>query len=142
MVETALNCKIDASQALVDMGEDSMARADVLKTQWNEHYAVQMQPILKRLVMAKIHSGLYPFAWLGTNQQQRISWFVVHYATVRLGLMALCSATGEAPTEDGVIHVVQTITRVLDHLNNLDLALPMYEEAGWLRTERLIGLLD
>ena len=141
MMETALNCKIDADQATVDMQPDSMLRARQLAAEWKENYADQMQPILKKLVMAKLHSSLYPFAGLGENPQQRISWFIVHFATVRLGLMALCFARGEMPDEDGIIQVVQTITRVLDHLNNLDFALPMYDEAGWLKTERLVGLL-
>ena len=142
MIEVALNCSIDADQASVDMQADSMLRARALTAEWKEHYAEPMQPILKKLVMAKLHSSLYPFAGLGDNPQQRISWFAVHYATVRLGLMALCSARGSMPDEGGIIQVVQTITRVLDHLNNLDFALPMYEEAGWLKTERLVGLLQ
>ena len=142
MMETTLNCTIDADQAKVDMGADSMARAADLKAEWNEHYAKAMNPILKKLVMAKLHSTLYPFAGLGDNQQQRISWFIVHFATVRLGLMSLCSVSGAVPDQDSIIQVVQTITRVLDHLNNLEFALPMYAEAGWLRTERLIGLID
>ena len=142
MIETALNCKIDANQASVDMQPDSMQRAARLSAEWNEHYAGAMAPILKKLVMAKLHSSLYPFAGLGENQQQRISWIIAHIATIRLGLMALCSAQGGMPDEDGIIQVVQTITRVLDHLNNLNFALPMYEEAGWLKAERLIGLLE
>lgn len=141
MMETALNCHIDPTNASVDMQEDSMARAAELNTLWQTHYAAQMQPVLMRLVMAQLHACFYPFAGLGDTPQQRISWFIVHFATVKLGLMALCAATGEAPTEDGTVHVVQTITRVLDHLGTLDYALPMYHEAGWLETPRLIGLL-
>lgn len=142
MMESTLNCTIDAEQAKVDMSADSMKRAAQLKAEWDENYAEAMNPILKKLVMAKLHSTLHPFAGLGENQNQRISWFIVHFATVRLGLMSLCSVSGAVPDQDSIIQVVQTITRVLDHLNNLNFALPMYEEAGWLRTERLIGLID
>lgn len=141
MIEVALNCTIDADMATVDMQPDSMQRAAELKQLWDENYSSNLQPILKKLVMAKLHSSLYPFAGLGENPQQKISWFIIHFATIRIGLMALCAARGEMPDQDGIIQVVQTITRVLDHLNNLDFALPMVEEAGWLETQRLIGLL-
>lgn len=141
MIELALNCRMDATQATLNIQPDSMQRAADLKSQWQQHHAEPMQHILKKLVMVKLQSSLYPFAGLGDNQQQRISWLIVHVATVKLGLMAAAHASGGTPEPDVTIKVIQTITRVLDHLNNLDFALPMYEEAGWLDTQRLIGLL-
>lgn len=142
MIEHALNCKMDADMATVHLSADSLARADTLITSWQEHYAEKMQPLLTRLVMQKLQSSLYPFAGLGANQHQRITWLIVHIATIKLGLMAAAHVSGSAPEPEVSIKVIQTITRVLDHLNNLDFALPMYQEAGWLETPRLIGLIN
>jgi hypothetical protein len=55
--------------------------------------------------------------------------------------MSLCYHTGGKPPESSVIQVIQTITRVLDHLTSLGLAIPLLVEAGWSKPERLMGLL-
>lgn len=141
MIESALNCEIDAEHASVNTHTDSITRADVLATKWREHYEPELQPLLKRLVGLKLSANMFPFAGLGTNLEERVLWCAIQYATIRLGLMSLCYHTGGKPPETTIIQVVQTITRVLDHLTSLELALPMIQEAGWLKPERLSGLL-
>lgn len=140
-IETTLHCRIDADQAVVDMQPDSMERMREVQANWRTTDEVAMQPVLKKLVMAKLHSSMYPFAGLGADQSQRITWLAIQFATIRLGLMCLRDARGEALSQDDIILAVQTITRVLDHVNHLEFALPMIQEAGWLETKRLLGLL-
>lgn len=141
MMEHALNCRIDAEQASVNMESDSITRADILSTKWRETYAPELQHTLKKLLMLQLSSSFFPYAGLGKNPEERVLWLSTKYATIRLGLMSLCYHTGGNPPEAGVIQVVQTITRVMDHLQSLDLAMPMIREAGWNRPERLGGLL-
>jgi hypothetical protein len=141
MIESALNCTIDATHASVNTSPDSMERATDLYQKWHSHYARDLGDVTKKLVALKLSSSLYPFAGLGDNQQQRVLWIAVSYAMIRLGLMSLCYHTGGKPPESSVIQVIQTITRVLDHLTSLGLAIPMLVEAGWTKPERLMGLL-
>ncbi len=141
MIENALNCTIDATQASVNTSPDSMVRAADLMKKWNDVYARELQHVTTKLIALKLSSSFYPFAGLGDNQQQRVLWLTVTYAMIRLGLVSLCYHTGGKPEERAIVQVIQTITRVLDHLTSLGLAIPLLVEAGWSKPERLIGLL-
>lgn len=141
LMERSLACELLGEAATVNTKSDSFARVAELQRQWQQYYALPMQPIMMRIWQSLLAACHYPYAGLGDTPVQKIAWLASHYATIRLALMAACSASGGVPAPDKVVQIIQTITRVLEHLGNLNLALPMYEEAGWLKLERVGGLL-
>lgn len=141
MMERSLACELLWEQATVNTQADSFSRAAELQRQWHENYAQAMQPILSRILQSLLAACHYPYAGIGEAPVQKMAWIASHYATIRLGLMVTCDAEQGMPPPDKIIQIAQTITRVLEHLGDLNFALPMYEEAGWLKLDRVVGLL-
>ena len=136
-MEQMLGVRFDDVQQKMHLSDDAAARAIAVQ----HHSRAQsktLQPMMRRYVQAQISSTLFPFAGLGHSMVDRVTIMGVRLATVKLALATLA----EVPAEAEVIRVVQTLSRLMDHLASPDLMLAMYGETGWVREPRLRALLD
>lgn len=142
LMEQALNVQLLWDEATANMQPDTLQRLQALEQRYAEHYEPTLKPLLARVLEAQLAAALYPYAGLGNTPSERITWVAYEYALIRLALMCAADQIGGKPQESLIIQVVQTITRVLDHVGNLELAMPMLKEIGWLEPARLAGLLQ
>lgn len=101
----------------------------------------RVDPILRRWLRLQLALGGFPFAGLGTTPEARATLLGVHFALVRLALVAHAKVHGTL-AEEGVVRVVQSLARHLDHLAEPDLWLVLCRDAGWTREARLRGLVE
>jgi hypothetical protein len=136
-MEQMLGVRFDDGQQKMHLSDDAAARAIAVQHH-SRAQAKIVQPMMRRYLQAQISGTLFPFAGLGDSMAERVTIIGVRLATVKLALATLA----EAPAEAAVIRVVQTLSRLMDHLASPDLMLAMYRETGWVREPRLRSLLD
>lgn len=100
-----------------------------------------LAPYLRRWLRLQLALGTFPFAGPGATPEARATLLGVNFAIVRLALAAHAKVGG-CLTEDGIVRVVQSLARHLDHLAEPDLWLALSRDAGWHREARLRGLVE
>jgi hypothetical protein len=96
-----------------------------------------LQPVLKRYIQAQLSQALFPFSGFGQTLTERVSVIGVRLATVKLAL----ATTADMISPDRVVHVIQVLSRFMDHLADPTLTLRIYQETGWIREARLRALI-
>jgi lysine-N-methylase len=140
-MERYLRVTLDWQQVTIAATPESVEAYARLQAHWQQHGAA-LQPVLKRYVHMQLSQALFPFAGLGEGPEQRIAIIAVRLATVRLALMACVARHGGLPPQDEMVRVVQSLSRLLDHLADATFSLAIYKEVGWLAEGRLRGLLS
>lgn len=140
-MEKALHVKLDWEGLGIRATGDSVAAFAQMEEEWNQHYARQFEPVLRRWVAMQLSVALFPFSGFGQTVQDRALIIGVRFATVRLALMSACHMAGSAIEEAQTVRIIQSLSRVLDHLADPQLSLKVYEEPGWLREARLRALM-
>ena len=98
--------------------------------------------VLKRWIQAQISMASFPFSGFGDTPAESANIMAIRFATVRLALICHASENNGILNEEGIIKIIQSIARFLDHLSDPELSLAVYKDAGWLQATRLQGLLD
>lgn len=120
---------------------DALTRALRMMNYWKSEAQTAMQPVLTRYVQAQLSAALFPFAGLGSTLAERITIIAVRFATVKLALMAEAFAQQSVPDAANTVRIVQSLSRLLDHLADPAFSLQIYRETGWMRESRLRALL-
>ena len=92
-------------------------------------------PILRQYLIAQLSLACFPFGGFGVTLTQKIAVIGVRIATIKLALIS-----AKATERSEIVRIVQTISRLLDHLADADFSLQIYGETGWLKKERISGL--
>ncbi|MGB1540001.1 MAG: hypothetical protein ACPG80_03490, partial [Rickettsiales bacterium] len=140
-MEQALEVELDWEGLGIRTTGDSAAAYRGMEAKWNTRWAETLNPVLMRWVAAQLSLSLFPFAGFGHDIAERAMIMGVRFATVRLALMSACAVhDGVVPAPDQV-RIIQSLSRVLDHLADPTLSLQIYDEPGWLREGRLRALM-
>ena len=140
-MEQALAVTLDWNHVLIHTSDASANAYQLLRSRWQQekrHY----QPILKRYVQMQLSLALYPFSGLGHTLVDRMTIIGVRLATVRLAIMAACSKHDTVMPKDTIVRIVQSLSRFMDHLGDSKFSLSIYKETGWVKENRLRGLLE
>lgn len=140
-MENALSVKLDWQNVLINASEESVAAYDKLQKLWQNEMRDEYNPLLKRWLAAQISASFYPFAGLGGSLPERITIIGVRLAILKLALMSIYSINDGKLHQDDVIRVVQSLSRFLEHLADPSFSLRIYEETGWNKENRLLGLI-
>ncbi len=140
-MEKMLKVTLDWKNVLIHTSDESVAAYQKIRKAWKSH-AKHFEPVLKRYLEAQLAVSLFPFSGLGTTLEDRITIIGVRLATVKLALMCEHAAAGDMLPQDTIIRVVQSLSRLLDHLGDPGFSMAIYKETGWVREERLRGLLS
>jgi len=139
-IEKALSSTLDWQNVLIHTGENSLDAYEKIKKIYNEQEKI-FQPILKNYLQMQLSLSLFPFSGLGSNLSERITIIGVRLATIKLALMSACSIGDGALPQEVVVRVVQSLSRIMDHLGDPSFSLQIYAETGWSKEDRLRGLL-
>ena len=137
-IEQALKATLDWQNVQIAVSEGSSAALTAIRQEWQEaapHYA----HALRRFLAMQLSLGLFPFAGLGSDAVQRITFIGVRLATVKLALMCAHHLHGPLSNED-IVRIIQSLSRFMDHLGSADFSLSIYNETGWTNEARLRAL--
>lgn len=140
-IEAALHVNIQWDNLAIAHMPDSQHAASVLEADWQQKWQAQYGDILRRYLAAQLSLALFPFAGLGDSLTQRMAIIGVRFATVRLALMSACRAQASLPTFEDCVRIIQSLSRLLDHLAGADFSLSIYQETGWLEAARLRAIV-
>lgn len=140
-MEKALHVELEWEGLGIRTTGDSAAAFATMQQQWNEQYAAHFDTIFRRWIAVQLSVALFPFSGFGGDVKERALILGVRFATMRLALMSACHIKGGIIDEAQTVRVVQSLSRVLDHLADPELSLKIYDEPGWLREGRLRGLM-
>lgn len=135
-IEKAIGAKINW-ETLVLEPTDGKALGKTLKY-WEKNKS-EMDSILKRYLKSQISFTTFPFAGLAADLEDKAKLLIFRFALTRLALMALLA--NDEVTDENVVLVVQSISRVLDHLGDATLTLSLFDQAGWSTDTKIRGLL-
>jgi lysine-N-methylase len=141
-MEKALAVTLDWKNVLINLSDKSESAMEQMRRLWKEEGAALYDPVLRRYLQMQMADSLYPFAGLGKTLGDRITIIGVRLATIKLALMCSCAIYGTKLPEEAVVRVIQTISRILDHLGAADFSLKIYTETGWAEENRMRGLLE
>ncbi len=140
-MERALHVRIPWDTLAIATFPDSSHAMLTLHARWQQEWKTHFSVLLKRYLAAQLSQALFPFAGFGQTPSQRIAIIGIRLATVKLAIMSACTEAGGVAAEKEVIRVVQSLSRLLDHLAEPEFSLKIYQETGWLQKRRLRALL-
>jgi len=138
-IRQALDVQVEGASATLQQGAESFKQLQAMQEAWRFSQA-QWQPFLKRWLYAQLSIALFPFAGLGASLSDRMVIIGVRLATLQLALQAHLLVQGTL-TEDDALRITQSLARFMDHLADPTLSMQIYTETGWIKRERLWGLL-
>jgi len=141
-MEKALSVRLDWANVLIDADKASLEAYAGLKREWESRHAAAMAPVLRRWLMMQLSVALFPFSGLGSTLSQRITIIGVRLAMVKLAIMCNLGLYKNVSAEETVVRVVQSLSRILDHLGDPAFSLSIFTETGWITEPRMRGLLQ
>lgn len=133
-MEKALGAGVDwASLSIAATGKDHEELKSTLLA-WEERKD-EAAPVLAAYVKSALSMFLFPFSGPGSNPEERSFVLALKFVITRLALMSSGSGREE------IIRAVQSISRVLDHIQDPTLMLSIAAEAGWNSSSRFAGLV-
>ena len=108
---------------------------------WEAFGAEVYAPVLRRWIASQVAVALLPFAGFGETLAERVTLLGVRFTVVKLALMSLCAVKQVAPDQADAVQVIQSLSRFLDHLADPTMMRQICEETGWVRENRLRGLI-
>jgi hypothetical protein len=136
----ALGAELDWQSNGIRLARDAAERYVAMLKHW-QTIAREMQPVLSRYLQGQLSQALFPYAGFGDTLSERMAIIGIRLATVKLALMARALLVSGVPSSEDVIRIIQSLSRVLDHLAEPTFSRAIYTETGWLRDARLRGLL-
>lgn len=138
----ALDCSFDRDSRELTLGPNAGTAYAVLDARWKTDAQGAMAPVLRRWIAAQLMMTAFPFGgFMDITIRGRAAVMVQRFATIRLALMCHVAADGTPPDEDRVIHIIQGISRFMDHLADAKLTMMIHRDSGWLSPARLRGLI-
>ncbi len=141
-MEIALHAKLDWQNVLINTSDESIAAYNNLQKLWVGEMQVAYTPLLKRWLAGQISAAFYPFAGLGATLTEKITIIGVRLALVKLALISTYSVNNGKPHQDDVVRVVQSLSRLMEHLADPKFSLEIYTETGWIKENRMLGLIS
>lgn len=141
-MEQALQVRLDWQNVLINTQEGSLGAYNAVKEKWDDEGSMIYAPVLKKWLAAQFSAAFYPFAGLGESLKDKITIIGVRFAIFRLALMSLYSINNGQLHQDDVVRVAQSLSRFLEHLADPSFSIKIYEEVGWDRENRMLGLLS
>lgn len=139
-MEQSLKVTLDWKQVQISLSPESGAALHELQAKWVAA-APRYAHILRRYLAMQLSLGVFPFAGLGVDAAERITFIGVRFATVKLALICAHYMHGELPEAD-IVRIIQSLSRFLDHLGDGAFSLSIYNETGWVKESRLLGLFS
>ncbi|MDX2073094.1 MAG: flagellin lysine-N-methylase [Alphaproteobacteria bacterium] len=137
-MERSLQATLDWERVQISLGEGSAAALADIRAKWQEaspHYA----HALRRYLAMQLSLALFPFAGLGGNASERVTFIGVRFATIKLALACAHHLHGPLAGED-IVRIIQSLSRFMDHLGDAAFSLSIYAETGWNKEARLLAL--
>ena len=138
-IEMALGCSLDWQAATITLSPDAASKSVSVSEKFTgarAHYDL----LLRRMLQAQLSLTLFPFAGLGANAAERLTFIGVRMAVLKLALACAHAMHGALP-QDEQIRVAQSLSRLLDHLGDAAFSLSIFRETGWDQEARLSGVL-
>jgi hypothetical protein len=141
-MEAALDCAIVWETRDMRQGPGAAHAYPRLQERWRRA-APDMAPVLQRWLQMQLANLHYPLGgFRGVRMVAMTTILAVRFATVRLALMCHVRDDGTPPDLTTMIRVIQSLSRLMDHLADGELSLLLYRDAGWLSdAARLRGLI-
>ncbi len=142
-MQKALAVTLDMEKVIINTTDDSASAIEGVRMLWKEVGAsVKYDDILRRYLQIQMAETLFPFAGPGKVPVECITIVGARLATIKLALMCACAVHGPDLSQDVVVRIIQSISRVLDHLASADFSLQIYAETGWTQEGRMRALLE
>jgi hypothetical protein len=139
-MEKALQVTLDWKNVSIQLTDKSAVAWSAMKEQWSREGALYNY-VLRRFLELQLSLHAFPFAGLGKDASERITFIGLRFATLKLALMAAHSLYGPLE-EEKIIRIVQSLSRILDHLGQADFWLTICAETGWIQEARLRATFD
>lgn len=138
-MEQALQARLDWQQVSIQLADGSAQALEQLLAGWQEVRA-DYATLLRRVLAMQLSVDLFPFSGLGADAVERMTFIAVRFATIRLALACAHHLHGALPEADQV-RIIQSLSRLLNHLGDAAFSLAIYQETGWIKEARCLGVL-
>lgn len=141
-IEKALKARIDWNTVEISSDDSELIAYRQLKKNWQDKAGKDADKLLHRWLQMEILNSGFPFSGFGRTVLERALLLGVRFATTRLALMAHMQVDHSLPPDATVVRIIQTVSRFLGHLQDPELSVNIYTEAGWMEERRMVGLLE
>lgn len=139
-METALAATLDWGNVTIAISDASEPALHHLQHLWATQARALYTPILRRWLYTQMALILHPFSGLGATLTERVTLMGMRLATIKLALLCAHAHHGALSSEN-MIRVVQSLSRLLDHLGDPIFSMQIATETGWATEARMHGLL-
>ena len=139
-METALSATLNWTNVTITTTDTSISALEQLQHSWYNEAQPLYNPILRRWLAMQIALNLHPFAGLGHSISERITLLGMRLATIKLALACAHRLQGALPQAD-ITRIVQSLSRLLDHLGDPAFSIAIATETGWTSEARMHGLM-
>lgn len=139
-MEQALEVRVHWGDATISDASRAPAAWAKMQQSWAIHRPA-LAPLLHRWLAAEVTHMVFPFTGLSVSPKTRATVLAMHFATVRLALMAACHVKGAAVDETQQLRIIQSISRTVDHTIDQAPFFRAYNQPEWYHENRLRSLI-
>ncbi len=139
-MEQSLKATLDWQNVQIALSPESGAARETIQKEW-QLAAPRYAHVLRRYLAMQLSLNLFPFAGLGKDALEHVTFIGVRFATIKLALACAHHLYGTL-ADDDVVRIIQSLSRFLDHLGDGTFSLSIYSETGWMKEARLLALFS
>ncbi|MBM3617727.1 MAG: hypothetical protein FJX23_04200 [Alphaproteobacteria bacterium] len=139
-MEAALEIRVHWGDATVSDVSRAPAAWVRMQESWAQH-GKALAPLLHRWLAAEVTHMVFPFTGMSVSPKTRAAVLALHFATVRLALMAACHVKGGVIDEAQQLRIIQSISRTVDHTIEQTPFFRAYNQPDWHHENRLRALI-
>jgi hypothetical protein len=141
-IESAFNINIDWQDLSILMNNSKEQRYNFIRKTIAPDTCKQIDLILKKYIQAQISINLYPFYdSLAQNIFKRTSIIALKYATIKFALYCKAHLIEGNIADNIVVMIIQSISKIYDHVENYDLLWNCFEDSGLLEESVLASMI-
>lgn len=137
-----LDLTLEWSNLTISNNASDLSSYQRLKGRWGIKAEDELSQVLRRWIQAQLSMISLPFIDFDEDITDRAMIIGVRFTTIRLALMCSVADDGTPPDSEQVVFIIQSISRLLDHIGDPTLSINLYKDAGWNRESRMYGLLS
>lgn len=139
-MEAALEVRVHWGDATVSDVSRAPAAWERMQHSWAQHGAA-LTPLLHRWLAAEVSHMVFPFTGMSISPKTRATVLALHFATVRLALIAACHVKEAVIDESQQLRIIQSISRTVDHTVEQKPFFSAYNQPDWYHENRLRSLI-
>ncbi|MCH2546972.1 MAG: flagellin lysine-N-methylase [Alphaproteobacteria bacterium] len=139
-IEKSLHVQLHWENGVLDYRPDNTEAVDALLASWPK-YKPHYEDFFRKWLINYAINNVLPFAGLGVSPKEQAYFLVIYYASLRLAVMSACYLKEAPISEDEVVRIFQSISRLYDQIVDAEIFFTTFDDPHWKHESSLRAII-